>query len=243
MHNSNCLRRNLQVFTRKHMIELCEAARAYSVSREMSDLLAFSAEFAALVEQIDPTERRPVIISSEDLSGCMPGRRGLTDYRAAPILMKAMSETAARAFNAEYKLTYYFSTRQSDEWLRSCYAQHLRATRMSATLSEYCEKYRSSADLDRIVDGVRLAVGASSVVATPLESLSKRRLGPLGGLFDALEVPSKIRSRVKALPPSNVSLPQELLDEFLLANRSDLDDDTVKKAKFEARQIWLTGSP
>ncbi|MEP0990888.1 MAG: hypothetical protein ABJG73_15005 [Tateyamaria sp.] len=242
LHNTRTLRRNFQIFTRKNMTGACEAARSYSASRNMADLLVFTAEMTGVFEQVDVQDTRPVIISSEDLSGYMPGRRGLSTYSAAPILMKAITETANRVFNSQPELIFYFSTREPQSWLRSCYAQHVRVIRITQTLEEYQKEQAASADLGRIIDGVRLAVAPHRVVASSLEDNAPRPLGPLAAVFDALSVPSKIRRRLSVLPPANVSLPQELLNEFLAANQSDLDDATVAKAKTEARRIWLTGT-
>lgn len=41
-------------------------------------------ELAEFFGTLDVEDQRPFVLSSEDLCGCMPGRCGLVDYRAAP---------------------------------------------------------------------------------------------------------------------------------------------------------------
>ncbi|TCL08030.1 hypothetical protein BXY66_0061 [Shimia isoporae] len=241
VHNRARLERHIRFLTKPGMIGACEAARAYSVSRHPADLTEFASEIAAVFEEVDTSDPRPLILSSEDLSGHMPGRRGLTSYDAAPLLMKAIANTAEAAFAERPDLIFYYSTRTSDDWLRSCYAQHLRAIRMTMTFGEYRSQYAESADLDAIINRVRDTVGPYKVVSAPLEEAGARPIGPLATIMDALEMPGRARRHLDILPPANVSMPEELLDAMLLANRSDLSDSEVSKAKSEARRIWLTG--
>lgn len=241
VHNRARLERHIRFLTRPGMIGACEAARAYSASRHPADLTEFASEIAAVFETVDVEDDRPLLLSSEDLSGLMPGRRNIKRYDAAPLLMKAIADTAMAAFNEPPELIFFYSTRNGPDWLRSCYAQHLRAVRMKLSLDEYCEKYAPSADLDDIIEQVRSSVRGCKVVSAPLEEIGKRPIGPLAALLDALGMPGRARRHLDVLPPANVSMPQELLEAMLEANRSDLSDAEVSKAKFEARRIWLTG--
>ncbi len=241
IHNRKTLRRHYQIFTRRNMPGPCEAARAYSISRTPADLLIFSSEMAELFSRIDAGDPRPALLSSEDLSGHMPGRYGLNTYAAAPLLMKAICHTATQAYDAPIELTFLFTTRNPEPWLRSCYAQHLRAIRLTQDFDSYRASHAASADLANIVARTRLAVAPHKLHATPLESLGDRPLGPLAALLDVLETPRRVRRRIEPLPPANISPPQELLAAYLETNRSTLDDDTVAQAKIQARRIWLTG--
>lgn len=239
VHNRKTLRRKLQIFTRRNMVGPCEAARAYSIRRTEADLMAFCSELAASFAKIDPTDPRAVLISSEDLSGHMPGRFGLTLYDAAPALMRALCDTAQQAFDAPVSLSFFFSTRAPEAWLRSCHAQHLRAIRMTDDLDSYATQYAASADLDAIVSAVRTAVAPHRVHSAPLEDLTDDPLGPLGILFDTLDIPPRLRQQLDILPPANLSPPDALLADYLATNRSDLDDATVAQTKIAARRAWL----
>jgi len=241
VHNRASLEHHLRILTKPDMIAACQAARAFSVRRHPADLTEFASEIAAVFEDVDPSDPRPLVLSSEDLSGHMPGRRGLKTYDAAPALMKAIADTALAVFKDAPDLIFFFSTRSADSWLRSCYAQHLRAIRMTLDFEDYRTQYAQSADLDAIVDDVRKAVAPNTVVSTPLEEAGSRPIGPLAAVMDALEMPGRTRRGLHVLPPANVSMPEELLSAMLEANRSNLSNAEVSKAKSEARRIWLTG--
>ncbi|MCW8843389.1 MAG: hypothetical protein OQK00_08250, partial [Rhodobacteraceae bacterium] len=173
------------VFLRKHIAAVCEAARAYSDSRDSADLLDFSAAFAAFLEARDMDDKRDLIISSEDLSGLMPGRRDLETYDAAPMLMKAATMMIDRVLQDRIdEVIFYFSLRQPEPWLRSCHTQHLRAIRMTQDAEDYARDYAASADLPRIVDKIRIAVAPHRVESAWLEDCADAPLGPLTPIAD-----------------------------------------------------------
>ncbi|MCR8824993.1 hypothetical protein [Pseudosulfitobacter koreensis] len=217
--------RPCRIVLRPDMVALCEAARAYSVSRSQTDLALIQYEAASLAESWG-TETADVVLSSEDLSGHMPGRRGLTTYDATPRIMRALTQAIAAALpNAEQVL--YFTTRAADPWLRSCYVQHLRATRITLSAAEYAARMAASADLDGIVAQVAAAVPGIRVVAQPLEGCTTP-LGPLAPLLDVLGIaPETLNSR----PPENTSPPPGLTDAMLALNRSDLSDADWRVAR------------
>ncbi|WP_299640240.1 hypothetical protein [uncultured Tateyamaria sp.] len=70
------------------MLALCEAARKWSVKRSHVNLAYVRYEAAELLSSW--RDDCSMLISSEDLSGHMLGRRGLTTYDAAPVLAEAL---------------------------------------------------------------------------------------------------------------------------------------------------------
>ena len=181
--NREDLRPHCRIILRPGMVALCEAARAYSVSRSQTDLALIQYEAAALADGW-AARGKDIVISSEDLAGHMPGRRGLTAYDATPRIMKALVQAfAAAAPDAQQVL--YFTTRAAAPWLRSCYVQHLRATRITQDADEYAADMAGSANLDQIVAQVADAVPHVQVIAQPLEACTTP-LGPLAPLLDLL---------------------------------------------------------
>lgn len=237
-HDKRALSRETHVFLRSHMVAVCESARAFSASRDNLDLLAFTYELSEFLQKLDMTDGKHVCLSSEDLLGHMPGRRKLMTYDAAPILMKAFVHTVERVMPDPPELTFYFSTRGADDWLKSCHTQHLRAVRMKQSLDEYKQGYAESARLDKIVDMVRLAVAPHRVEATALEQCKDTPLGPLTPILDLLDISSDLRGRLRPLPAANVSLPDTLREEFLRINQSDLSYDEARRAKQVVRRKW-----
>ncbi len=217
--------RPCRIVLRPGMVALCEAARAYSVSRSQTDLGLIQYEAAYLAEDWG-AENTDLIISSEDLSGHMPGRRGLTSYDATPYIMRAITQAFAAALPDAEQIVY-FTTRAQGPWLRSCYVQHLRATRITLSADDYAARMANSADLDGIVAQVADGLPDIRVIAQPLEGCTTP-LGPLGPLLDVLGIaPGPVAPR----PPDNTAPPQGKIDAMLALNRSDLSDADWRVAR------------
>ncbi|WP_299025481.1 hypothetical protein [uncultured Sulfitobacter sp.] len=230
--NRAALRPDVRIVLRGGMIPLCEAARAYSISRSEVDLGMVKYEAAELAQKLESDSAEQFIISSEDLSGHMPWRHGLRDYSAAPKVMKAIA-VAFEMVHPDAEQIYFFSTRAAEPWLRSCYAQHLRARRMTMEEDEYLTRFKRSADLATIVERVREELPKHKVLATALEEMSATPLGPLNAVLDILDVPSVRRATFVTPPPSalNETPTQAIKDTLLRLNRSKLDDETVRQAR------------
>lgn len=228
--NRAALRPDVRLVLRPGMTALCESARAFSRSREDYDLGLVKYEAAMLVERLEDESATTIVISSEDLSGHMPGRHGLHGYGAAPHLMRALS-VAFKAAAPDDELTFFFTTRAADPWLRSCYAQHLRSARMVWDEADYVKRLKTSAEHDKIVDLVRREVPEHTVETAKLEDYAKRPLGMAEAVLDHLGLSAERRARLGAAAPRNAALPTEILAELLALNRSDLDDAALRKAK------------
>lgn len=236
--NKRLLTQHTHIFQRKHFPSVCEHARAYSVSRKPYDLVGYTQGLREFFQTLEGAFDRHVCISSEDLVGHMPGRRNITSYEAAPMLMKAFVHTAEKILPDEVELVFYFSVREPEGWLRSCHSQHLRTIKMDLTSEEYAEAFRDSARLGRIVDMVRIAVAPHRVEWASLECTSDSPLGPLTPILDILEIPQDVRDQIQTFGRANPGLPQELRDEFLRINRLDIPHREAQAAKQEARKLW-----
>lgn len=228
--NRATLRPDIRLVLRPGMTALCECARAYSRSREDYDLGLVKYEAAMLVERLAEEEATTIVISCEDLSGHMPGRHSLHGYGAAPHLMRALS-VAFKAAAPNDELSFFFTTRSAAPWLRSCYAQHLRAARMVWDEADYVKRLKSSAEHDKILDLIRKEVTKHSVIEAALEDYADRPLGMAEALLDHLEISKERRATFGTAAPRNTALPADMLAELLTLNRSDLDDVTLRKAK------------
>lgn len=230
----------VQVFLRQDFASVCEWARAYSASREAYDLAGYRHELGAFLDALPKApDQQHVILSSEDLLGHMPGRRGLTGYDAAPELMQTFVDTARQVLPEPPDMTFYFSVRDALPWLRSCHGQHLRTVKMTLDEATYIDTYRDSARLGRIIDLVRIAVAPHRVAWGRLEDSRTLPLGPLEPILDPLEISPSLRARLRALPPQNEALPEALRQSYLRINRSDLPRPEAQQAKKQALQKWL----
>lgn len=234
--NGKRLARHFRILTRRQIPALCEAARAFSLKQDPAELGFFTYEAAQLFETLDPDDPRPLVVSSEDLSGHMPGRFGLTGYNAAPRLM-AVLEQVARDCLPDPRITFFFTTRDTKHWLRSTYAQHVRAIRFTEDREAYLARMQPHGDLAGAVTAIANAVRAPVRHAT-LESCAGDPLGPMSPLLEVMQAPEKLRARLTALPPSNPSFPDHVLDRMLALNRSDLGHDAWVAAKKAVMEEW-----
>ena len=218
---------DLQIVLRPHMVGLCEAARAYSVSRDAVDLGFVQYEAALLAETM---RRDTVLLSSEDLSGHMPGRRNLVAYDAAPALAAAMVDAWAEALPG-VEIRFAYTVRDRDPWLASCYVQHLRATRITIAADHYALAYATSADLSGIVAQVQGAVPDVEVRQFALEDIGGARLGPADALLAYAGVTLEKRATLTPVAKANQAMSRRRRDAFLALNQSTLTDAEVRDRK------------
>ncbi len=238
IRNKKRISQETHVFLHRHIQPVCEWARAYSASRETYDLVGYTLELTEFLQRLIDAPRMHVCISAEDLLGHMPGRRGLTSYDAAPVLMKTFVETVENVLPFQMEMIFYFSVRDAEPWLKSCHSQHLRTVKMELDEAQYIEAYRDSARLGRVIDLVRVAVAPHRVEWGRLEDTRDLRLGPLEPIIDLLEISSVKRAQIKTLPPQNEALPDSLRQEFLRINRSDMPWPEAQLAKKMAKKHW-----
>jgi hypothetical protein len=228
--NRAALRPDIRLVLRPGMTALCECARAYSRSREDYDLGMVKYEAALLMESLQDEDAGTIILTSEDLSGHMPGRHRLHGYGAAPHIMRALS-VAIKAASPAAEISFFFTTRSAEPWLRSCYAQHLRTARMVWDESDYLKRLKKSAEHGKILDLVKREVPEHAVLDAALEDYADRPLGMAEALLDHLEIDGPRRAALVPSPARNPALPDAIKAELLTLNRSDLDDGALRKAK------------
>jgi hypothetical protein len=228
--NRAALRPNVRLVLRPGMKALCECARAYSRSREDYDLGMVKYEAALLMDSLGQEQADTLILTSEDLSGHMPGRYKLHGYSAAPHLMRALS-VAFKAARPGVELTFFFTTRSADAWLRSCYAQHVRAARMVWDEGDYIKRLRSSADHEKFLDLIKTEVRDHALIDAALEDYADRPLGIAEALLDHLDLNRKQRAALIPTATRKTALPGEITAQLLALNRSGLDDGALRTAK------------
>lgn len=228
--NRRRLRPDIRLVLRPGMVPLCEATRAYSVQRDDLHLGLVKYEAALLAEALAQETASTILISSEDLGGHMPGRRGLRTYGAVPKLMQALV-VAFEAALPNDELIFFFTTRAPDAWLRSCYTQHLKASRLPLDRDDYVGRFRASANLTQVVRDIAAAVPRHKVMSAALEDHAQRPLGPAEALLDVAGMPDSRRAALKYLPPANAAPEEDIQERLLELNRSSLSQGALRDAK------------
>ena len=241
--NADILDPHLRVFLKDDFGELTAAARSFSIDPR-EDTLAEVAEAAfAFFTTLDASDNRPVLMSSEDLSGHMPGRHGLECYDSAGLVMKCIAAAVQDRCGTDTDLTFYFSTRDREAWLRSTWWQNLRSTRLTEDFAEYCSQFDDARGLDDILTEIATDVTPARVTAFPLEKASDLPLGPLDPVLALLDLPELDHATLRALPPENVQPDVGIDAVFLALNQSDLPEKDVKEAKRMLRRMARRATP
>ncbi|MFP7569793.1 hypothetical protein [Marivita sp. S2033] len=235
--NADRLSPHLRVLLKDGFSTLTSKARSFSIAPNEKTLAHVAKASTAFFADLDPTDQRPVLMSSEDLSGHMPGRHGLECYDSAGLVMKSIADAAFARFGDGLDLTFYFSTRNRDAWLRSTWWQNLRSTRLDRDFASYTAQFADARSLAEILIEIEQDVAPAKVVSHALEASKTLPLGPLTPLLDLLTLPRLDRSLLTVLPPENVQPDIGIDQVFLALNRSCLPDKDVQSAKRSIRKM------
>ncbi len=229
--NRHLLSRHLRVLLKKDFEPLTRAARAFSLDPDALTLAAVTREAEATFGALAPADPRPVLMSSEDLSGHLPGRHGLDRYDAASLVMTQLAEVAFARFGEDLDLVFYFSTRGQEAWLRSTWWQNLRSSRLTLDYESYARKIALAADLPAVLEEIAAAVAPARIVSGALEEAASLPLGPAGPLLELAGLPGRAMARMTQPPPANVRPDLGLEVVLLELNRSGLSQADLAEVK------------
>lgn len=235
-HNRDALVGHCRLLTPRDLRSTGLAALAYCLNPGPDELGFFIYELAKELEAIDPNDTRTLIMSSEDLAGQIPGRHGLTSYAAAPQLMSAIEATVIECL-PKADVHFYFSIRRSEQWVESCYAQHVRSIRLTEDKEAYIKRMLPYADLPAEVARIQNTV-KSKVHSGFLIKSQHTEFGPATPLLDLLDLPNTVRNTLDPVHPANAALPDEVLSELLSLNRSEMENPALKEQKRKVIRDW-----
>jgi hypothetical protein len=227
--NRKALMPTLAIRLKGQMQELISATRGYSTYGTDDALDKVSRRMDALLADLPGMPRRTLLLSAEELSGHMPGREALADYRAAPVLMYLMWQRAKVAF-PNTPVVFCFATRDPASWQRSSWAEHVKSSGMTMDFETYCNNYPQASNLDKIVSDVTSRVPAP-VHSYRLEDCIDLSLGPADPVLDLADIPDHIRSTLIAQPAQNTRLDDDTLAALLHINKTHNDKAERKAAK------------
>jgi len=209
--------------------QVCEAAR--SLSLDPAALPGLQAALAGWSDGLTLLPGQGLLVSSEDLSGHMPGRGSVTDYRAALPVAVALQRTLALRFGPGADVRFLFTTRHADDWLRSIHWQLAKAPDLRINVVKFRHRHAGAADFGRILTPLSALV---PLTIRPLADLIGR-LGPVDALYDLADLPQALRDSLPALAPANQSPPHDLAGTFIKLNRSGLPTEEIQRLKHEMR--------
>jgi hypothetical protein len=178
-----------------------------------------------------------VVLSRETFSGGMPGHRKIggrliSSYgdAAAPLAKVIVSELRRR-FGKTVDITFFYTTRERESWIRSVHGHLLRSIALRDdfdTFRAQFPKLKSPAD-----EAARMAdlLSPIPVVTAALEAYKTHREGPAAALLDLLNIPADLRATLKPAPRSNTGQSGDMRDRFLEMNRHTQDKSLLKLKK------------
>lgn len=237
--NAEVICPHLRVFTNTQLRQLANATLAYSTDISPKSLKRMRILLQEFLMSLDSDDPRPVLVSSEDLCGHLPGHFNVKTYAAASVLMRALTNTVRRTLGNEPDLHFALSTRRPESWLRSCYNHNLRALRLTDTFEDYAARYKPAANLAQSISEIRARVGPTPVHVLPMEEAFQDPYGLLSPVLSIAGVSASLLQTLSIAPHSNRSEPPDLLTLYREANGSNFSDNTVRNMKYDARLAWL----
>ncbi len=208
-------------------------ALAYSTGAGQIALDEFRSRFKGFLETLELGATRGLIISAENLAGMMPGKNDLVDgYAACPVLMKTVVECVENVIDPIPDMSFHFSTRGKDKWLRSIWWHNLSKTRLTQNFNDFAATLGPSCDLEETLRQVQNAIDYP-VTSTPLEQTSTQQFGPATPLINLLNLPDESLNALQSIPAENVKPRRDLIKEFLKLNRSTLSNAALATRKQE----------
>ena len=207
------------------LLPLREAVLTFSGNRCKETKQVISERAGALFGSLDPSDQRPILVSSESLSGHFPGSAGVHKYGPAPIAIELIRDAWVEVMGSAEGFEVYYSTRR-EGWLESCHWQRLKTNRTTLSLEEYCTKFAIAADHDAILDDIRARLGPAHVHTRALEDMDH----PIDPVLDILGL-KELRDGLHIPDNANV-FPGEAAREKLLAlNRSNIWGEDFRAAR------------
>lgn len=216
------------------MRDALRLAKAWSDRRDDATLDRFCLKMAGVLQELDPG-RRPVLMSSEELCGHLPGREGVPDYGAAETLLPALVKMVGRRF-PEAEVELVFTTRDITPWLASAWAEHVKASRMVWGFDEF-KAGVTLESLEHAAAAIGQAVPSAQVRLIRLESHADDPLGPARAILQGMGLDDGFMDQLDAQPRANERRSDEVLAHLLEMNRSDMSREELA----EAKRAYLAG--
>ena len=218
------------------------AARLYAQRPFPHRLHRFRKAFRKFLAQIP--DRNTIILSRESFSGGMPGHRKLggamiTSYHQPALkLARVIIAELRRRFGAEVDITFFYTTRERDSWIKSIHGHLLRSINLTDDLETFRARFPALSSPEEQAARMRGALDPVPVVTAALEDYAEHPFGPASELLDLAGVPANFRVSLLPAPHSNRGQSNALREAFLELNR-----DGISKPELKARKEQLLAKP
>lgn len=230
--NGQCIWPTHALVLPKRIPEVLRMATLHSVMRGPVSLTEFRARLGEFLETLKLGRKRGLIMSAEDLSGLIPGRRGHSGYDACPDLMAAIFHCLRHVFGPDIDVTFVFGLRDKPDWLQSAYWQNLRSSRLTQPLDQFAESL-ADLDLEAVVAATSKALPEAKVVTMWLEAIRDTEFGPATPILELARLRPEHRETLRPARIANVQPSADVLAAVLAMNQSAISDTALVAQKAE----------
>jgi hypothetical protein len=184
---------------------LQKVLQAYHPSPSENGLLAVRKAFAAIVRAAVQSGSHTLFISLETICGRMQQSYERGFYDSARSVLEVIRDCASG-----HRLTFMFSTRNPEEWVKSAYAHMTRHHNLRKSFAEFSKVDAFKAiDWSRFVNKLTEGLNAD-VIVSDLDESKRDRLGPHAKFLSLVLGDASIASW-HPVPSSNASLPPAIV--------------------------------
>ena len=102
---------------------------------------------------------------------------------------------------------------------------------LELSAEKFARRFARAAEFGPLLDRIRAALPGISVTGAALESLTRRRLGPVAALYDLAGLDAWLRAALSGLPAANSRPPHDLADVFVALNRAGIAPELLARMK------------
>lgn len=204
---------------------------------------AFRQGFARFATQLPASG--DIVISSEALSGALPGHRdGLGQVitginPAARMLARDIKGILHRQLGDDIRLGFLYSTRRRLHWLRSTHGHQLRETALDLDIDAFAALFPKGFDLERDADSIANVLAPTPVHIRQLEEFDDDPQGPAAMVLDLMQVPDSVVDRLPPAARMNRGDSTALRQRFLNLNRQGHTSEKLQSLKEDARNLAI----
>ncbi len=185
----------------------------------------------------DLPEGGTIVLSRETFSGGMPGHRRIggalisSYHQPALRLARAIIVELRRRFGQDVDITFFYTTRAREAWIRSVYGHLLRSIRLTDDFDRFRARFPALASPEEEARRMAGALAPVPVVTAALEEWGSHRNGPAEALLTLAGVPEDIRARLTPARRANAGQSAQMHAAFLALNRRGGSRAALKAAK------------
>lgn len=180
-----------------------------------------------------------IVLSRETFSGAMPGHRRIggalirSYRRPARRLAGVIIGELRRKFGQDVEITFFYTTREREDWIRSVHGHLLRSIRLQDDFDTFRARFPALAGPEEEARHMEEALAPVAVVSAALEDYRNHPHGPAAALLDLVDLPKLARVPLRKARRANRGQDTALRAAFLELNRGPIQNRAALKAAKE----------